>query len=161
MTLYLPRPVLDAVARHAKSDYPKECCGVLLGEVAGVEGCRVVEAIPTRNRRVDRPADRFAIAPEEILEALKRGRTRGNEIVGYYHSHPDRSGRPSEVDRRDAWSDTFYLILGLKTGRVEEVRSWRLCDSVFREAPVEIVSAFDSAGAPSPEGISNVPGQGP
>jgi proteasome lid subunit RPN8/RPN11 len=149
MTLYLPRPVLDVVARHAESDYPKECCGILLGSVVGVEGARIVEAIPTQNSRSDRAADRFAIAPEEILEALKRGRTQGDEIVGYYHSHPDRSGRPSEVDRRDAWSDTFYLILGLKAGRVDEVRSWRLCDSVFLEAPVEVVSSFESAGTPA------------
>ncbi len=126
--------------RDALRRYPSECCGILVGRPEPGEGAvRVLEVIPAENRRNDRPESRYLIAPEEVLAAQKRARSSGLEIVGYYHSHPDLSARPSPFDRETAWPDVSYLILSLRDGRVAEVRSWRLAEAGggFEEEPVE------------------------
>lgn len=68
----------------------------------------------------------YRVAPLVILEAQRQAREDGLEIVGYYHSHPSGSARPSALDRRNAWPDTWYVILGMRGSKLAEVKSWRL-----------------------------------
>ncbi len=82
------------------------------------------------------PTRRFVVSPASILEAQRHARAQELAVVGYYHSHPGGSGRPSDLDRRDAWPDTSYVILGLDGTEVASARSWRLDGSVFVEEVV-------------------------
>lgn len=99
--------MLDAVVAHAREAAPAECCGVLLG-VAD----RVVEAVRTRNL-ADR-STRFEIDPLDHIRARKRGRARGLEVIGFYHSHPHSAAEPSDTDRAEAnYPDHVHLIVSL------------------------------------------------
>lgn len=69
---------------------------------------------------------KFVVWPPAILKAQRTARADGLEIVGYYHSHPGGSARPSKVDRRDAWPGTSYVILGMEGRELISTRSWRL-----------------------------------
>ena len=95
----------DLIRWEAKRSYPHECCGILLGNV--VEGHRQVTLTLTcENMRVDSPADRYSINPEQVIAALKLARSRGESIIGFYHSHPDHSPNYSSTDLAEAhWFD--------------------------------------------------------
>ena len=48
---------------------------------------------------------------EQALES------KGLEIVGYYHSHPDHPSQYSEYDREHALPNMSYLIVSIVDGR--------------------------------------------
>ena len=71
----------DLIRWEAKRSYPHECCGILLGNV--VDGHRLVTLTLTcENMRVDSPADRYSINPEQVIAALKLARSRGRALSG-------------------------------------------------------------------------------
>lgn len=113
---------------EARRAYPEECCGILLGVVA--DGRRVVRSvIPIRNARRDSARNRYLITAEEMLAAEKRARESGSAIVGYFHSHPDVPPVPSLTDLKEAtWPNTSYVILSVREGLVDEIRSWTLAE---------------------------------
>jgi proteasome lid subunit RPN8/RPN11 len=55
-------------------------------------------------------------------------REEGQEIVGYYHSHPDHPARPSAFDAEHAWPWYSYLIVRIDRGRGADLASWVLDD---------------------------------
>lgn len=125
------------VEQHALVDSAVECCGLLVGRRDGPV-TTVVSAVRSRNR-AERPRDRFAIAPEAILEVM-RELPAGERIVGFYHSHPDGTARPSRYDREGSWPDASSLIVGVDRGKVVAVRSWRWSsdtDGLLEEAILE------------------------
>ena len=90
--------------RHARSGYPHEVCGVLLGTARDGAVRVASRGRPVANRETERPAVRYEIAPEDLMRrsAIAGARTTGSTSSGYYHSHPDHPARPSETDRRIA-----------------------------------------------------------
>jgi proteasome lid subunit RPN8/RPN11 len=85
----------------------------------------IMRVVPAANAHLDRTA-RYEIPPREILRAMTEGREMGEEVVGYFHSHPDRPAFPSDADRRDAWTGVSYLIVSVTAGDVGSMRSWRM-----------------------------------
>jgi proteasome lid subunit RPN8/RPN11 len=126
--LRIRRPQLTAMLEHACHGYPFEVCGVLLGE-----GSRVAAIVPVVNRETESPRVRYQIAPEDLIRVQREGRERGEEILGYYHSHPDHPARPSETDRRIAaqgLSDgVIHVVVGVERGERATPTAW-----VFRDA---------------------------
>lgn len=52
--------------------------------------------------------------PKEQFAAVKDIRSKGRELLGNFHSHPESPSRPSEEDIRLAYdSKIHYLILSL------------------------------------------------
>jgi proteasome lid subunit RPN8/RPN11 len=78
--------ILDAVKAHAATEYPKECCGLLLA--VG----KKQQYFPCTNTSTD-PTEEFRIDPEDY----GRGEDIG-EVIGIVHSHPDATSRPSPRD---------------------------------------------------------------
>lgn len=121
----------------AASAYPGEACGILLGRIDGDR--RVVEGFrPTPNRWSERE-DRYLVDPASLRRALAAEDEGGPRVLGFYHSHPDASPRPSETDRRLAWPWYYYVIIQVAAGRPERTRAWELdLDSGrFEERPVD------------------------
>jgi len=108
----------------------------------GPERIRVHRVLPARNERQGEAAGcSYLIAPETVLAARREARRLGFEVVGYYHSHPDRPAEPSGIDREDAWPGMSYLIVSLEEGRPVAARSWRLRPDreAFAEEELEAV----------------------
>jgi proteasome lid subunit RPN8/RPN11 len=56
------------------------------------------------------------------------------QLLGIYHSHPNHPAIPSEHDRVAALPYFSYVILSVKDGSIDHIRSWRLNDvSQFEE----------------------------
>jgi proteasome lid subunit RPN8/RPN11 len=126
MTLRLPGALAEEIRRHGEAAYPAECCGAMLGRVEGAAK-EVVRLSPAVNRRTDDP-HRYLIAPDDLRQLEREVREAGQEIVGYYHSHPDHPARPSAFDAEHAWPWYSYLIVRIDRGRGADMASWVLED---------------------------------
>lgn len=136
---FAPAPY-DELRRHGERCWPEESCGVLLGRVEG--GLRRV-TLALRCRNADpAPRVRYALDPCELLAAVKLARARGEEVVGFYHSHPGGPARPSAADLEEAyWPGCAYVVTAVDDGRAGETRGFLLSgreeERRFAEEPVE------------------------
>ena len=126
MTLRLPGALADEIRRHGEAAYPAECCGAMVGRAEGAAK-EVLRLSPAVNRRTDDP-HRYLIAPDDLRLLEREVRGAGQEIVGYYHSHPDHPARPSAFDAEHAWPWYSYLIVRIDRGRGADMASWVLDD---------------------------------
>jgi len=119
-----------ALRRHGEETYPQECCGVLLGG-ANDDGSRVVTSTARcGNTRTDSPENRYHIDPRELIRIQREGRERGEDIVGFYHSHPDHPARWSETDLAEAhWIGCSYVITSVEKGKASMTNSFELAGS--------------------------------
>lgn len=135
---------ISSIRTHAENTYPEECCGLLLGRATG-DVKTLVEVWPTQNAWTAEVEDdcspeklltkrrRYAISPADMLKGMKDGRDRNLEIIGIYHSHTDSAAVPSECDRSLAWAQYSYIIVSVRQGCSEDLRSWSLdTDSNFQ-----------------------------
>ena len=129
---------MDQMREHLEGGYPNEACGALLGRVNAADR-EVAEFRAMRNVITDRPWDRYALDPLEQLRVQKDAESRGLEIIGFAHSHPDHPPIPSRFDAEHAWSFYSYLVASVQNGVLRVARSWRLDDAkAFQEEPLEI-----------------------
>jgi len=119
-----------ALRRHGEETYPQECCGVLLGG-ANDDGTRVVTSTARcGNTRTDSPENRYHIDPRELIRIQREGRERGEDIVGFYHSHPDHPAHWSETDLAEAhWIGCSYVITSVEKGKASMTNSFELAGS--------------------------------
>jgi proteasome lid subunit RPN8/RPN11 len=137
VTLRLAGALAEEIRRHGEAAYPAECCGVLVGR-AEAEAKEVVRLAPAVNRRTDDP-HRYLIAADDLRRLEAEVRAAGQEIVGYYHSHPDHPARPSAFDTEHAWPWYSYLIVRIDRGRGADLASWVLDD----ERPLMLPESLD------------------
>ena len=121
--------VIETVVRHARAAAPNECCGMLVG------GGQVVDEAVRAGNISERPLARFLIEPKDHLDALRRARLRGRDVVGFYHSHPNSPASPSRTDIAEAtYSGHLFLIIGLASNP-PDVRLYRFEAGNFLETP--------------------------
>jgi proteasome lid subunit RPN8/RPN11 len=116
----------EELRRHGEETYPHECCGVLLGQMR--EDGRVVTSIARcGNTRDDSPHNRYSIDPRELVRIQRHGREQGEDIVGFYHSHPDHPARWSQTDLAEAhWLGCSYVITSVEKGKATVTNSFEL-----------------------------------
>ncbi len=133
----------DQVTRILERAYPREGCGVLTGRV--LDGRKVVLQIRAADNQRDDTQNRYLIDPEVIYDLEKELRLESQDILGFFHSHPDVAAVPSEYDRNHAWPWFSYLIVSVQEGQSEEARSWVLHEdrSAFDEERL-IITDSDS-----------------
>ena len=119
----------QALRRHGEETYPHECCGVLLGQMEG--DTRVVTSVVRcGNTRADSPHNRYNIDPRELIRIQREGRERGEDIVGFYHSHPDHPAMWSATDLAEAhWIGCSYVITSVEEGKAAVTNSFALAGS--------------------------------
>lgn len=127
---------VHAIKEHARETYPEECCGFLIGpasEPRRIAGTRRAKNVaPTDRER------RYVIDPMELLATSKTLRGTSDEILGFYHSHPDHPAVPSEHDRGRAWPWWSYLILSIVRRTPADLRAWLLDDETGAFRPDEL-----------------------
>jgi proteasome lid subunit RPN8/RPN11 len=145
---------LAALRAHAEEAYPHECCGVLLGnpkpqgrtpDGSTPQGWSVHAAVRCANARTDSPQNRYEIASAELVRILRSARDQGQEIAGFYHSHPDHPAEPSATDLVEAhWLQCSYVITEVAHGRAARTASFLLAgtiedDKYFEPEPIELI----------------------
>ena len=115
---------LTQIRAHGISDYPYECCGLLLGRF-GRDGKTVTETYPIPNAREESAKrNRFLITPEELMKGERYARDHDLEVVGFYHSHPDSPAVPSQYDLEHAWPTYSYIIVSTSADSANDLFSW-------------------------------------
>ena len=94
----IPKIIKDEIINNAKKNYPKECCGLLIGYIEDNKLICTV-SISTKNIAAN-PYLFFEIDPQEIINIQKLYRKNKMSIIGHYHSHPDSplGTKPSQRD---------------------------------------------------------------
>jgi proteasome lid subunit RPN8/RPN11 len=128
--LKLPQSAYDSLRRHGEETYPHECCGVLLGQMSE-DGVRTVTSVARAgNTRTDSAHNRYNIDPKDLIRIQREGRERGEEIIGFYHSHPDHPAQWSQTDHADAhWFCCSYVITSVEKGKAVVTNSFELTGS--------------------------------
>jgi proteasome lid subunit RPN8/RPN11 len=120
----------DDLRRHGEEIYPEECCGILIGEFEA-DGRHVHHGSRCRNACADSAGTRFEIDPRELIRTQREARERGLDIVGFYHSHPDRPAHWSATDRAEAhWIGCSYVITRVENGVAKETKSFVLAGTL-------------------------------
>src|ERR1035441_2663123 len=113
--------------QHGEETYPRECCGVLLGRFNDDGSKTVSRAARCGNTRADSPHNRYHIDPRELIRIQREGRERGEDIVGFYHSHPDHPAQWSVTDLAEAhWFGCSYVITSVGKGKATVTNSFEL-----------------------------------
>jgi len=137
MNLKLKRDGLRAIDEHALKNFPRECCGLLLGKF-GENVIEVKEVVEARNVLGSPVA--FEVDAELVFKAIKRAEKSGLELVGIYHSHPNIaayvSSRDSEIMK--LWPGVAWLIVSAARERVVERKVYIRKDGKIKE--LEIVA---------------------
>lgn len=125
-TLRLNRAAYLDLRAHGEETYPHECCGALLGRATS-DGWQVESAVRAGNTRTDSAHNRYQIAPTELVKIAREARSRGLEIAGFYHSHPDHPAQWSATDFAEAhWLGCSYVITEVAKGRAAATNSFLL-----------------------------------
>jgi [CysO sulfur-carrier protein]-S-L-cysteine hydrolase len=132
----IPQTLVEEMFAHARTSAPEECCGLL-----GGEGKSAASVHPLRNV-APRPEVAYEAAPEELFEAQRGMRARGETLVGVYHSHPrSNDPEPSRTDVRLAfYPDAFYFIIGFDEEGECVLRAFRISEREGRweSAPFKV-----------------------
>ncbi len=130
----ISRTVYEALVAHARSQAPREACGLLLGN-----GGRPERFVPTDNED-PRPEVRYRIPPAQLLRHLRAAEEAGEELVAVFHSHPRTEAYPSATDVAQAhYPDARYLILSLAVPDRPVLRAFLIRDGRVEEEPVRVV----------------------
>jgi proteasome lid subunit RPN8/RPN11 len=132
--LVLAPGVRDALLDHAREgadrEHPEEVCGVLAGECGPPDRVTATRRVPNVAAH---PRTEYELDPAATMAAIDRVEDRGDDAVGFYHSHPESDPVPSATDRaRATWPGYVYCIVSPP----DAVRAYRYVDDGFVEIPV-------------------------
>lgn len=130
--LILTREQAAQVEAHARSEYPREACGL-----GGGRNGKVENVYPLPN--AERSATRYLADPEAQLQAMLEIEDRGREIVAIYHSHPSSPPTPSDTDLEMAsYPEALYLIISLVERQRPALRAFHIHEGKSREVEVYV-----------------------
>lgn len=136
----ISRQHLEAMYRQARAEFPKECCGYILGDGEDAELVRC------KNRQdqlhaldpVEHPRtgeNGFNIGGRELLQ-LTRSFESPKPATIIYHSHPRVGAYFSEEDTRAAIAAGYpvdYLVIDAQEDEIREARLFRREGDAFVE----------------------------
>jgi len=127
MALRIPFSIFEQIRKYGEETYPFECCGVLLGSFDENGAKSVASIVACGNTRVDSPENRYHISPAELVRIQREAALAGDDIAGFYHSHPDHPAQWSATDLAEAhWTGCSYVITSIEKGRATTTNSFLL-----------------------------------
>ena len=137
-TLHLSTAQYGTVVAHCYDGLPDEACGLLAGPVgADGEPTGAVSAVyPCVN--ADASARTYTVDSRDLLHAMRDAESRGEELIGVWHSHTHSDAYPSDTDVRQALEPGWvYVLVSLKHAE-PVLRAYRVRDGVVGECEVAV-----------------------
>jgi proteasome lid subunit RPN8/RPN11 len=132
---------LDKIHAHLEAGYPHEACGILVGDIvfdAQTPTKTVRDVVLVQNaweavNERESQHNRYLISPDDMARADREAGKKNQDIIGFFHSHPDDRSRPSETDREWAWPVISFVIVsvrgdGASQSKATTTQSWVLRD---------------------------------
>jgi len=137
-TLRLSLEQYRAIVAHCYDGLPDEACGLLAGPITsdGEPTGAVTSVYPCTN--ADASARTYTVDSRDLLRSMRDAESRGDELVGVWHSHTHTDAYPSDTDVRQAFEPGWvYALVSLKHGD-PSLRAYRIRDGRTDEVAVEV-----------------------
>src|SRR3954462_4498532 len=108
---------------HAEAKFPNECCGAMIGQIDGDQK-HVISAEPMENAYAGAQGARYELRPEDLMEADKRARAAGLDLIGIFHSHPDCDAYFSKTDLENSCPWYSFVVLSIQKGEFHHANSF-------------------------------------
>jgi proteasome lid subunit RPN8/RPN11 len=136
MTLTISRAHVDAIVEQSRTEYPDECCGVILGPIGKGSPERLKPMINAAHSPTF-----YEFDPKDLLALYREIDDNDEEIVVIYHSHTETEAFPSRTDIAYAGEPGAHYVLVSSRKEIApaiEFRSFRIIDGVVTEEDVSI-----------------------
>jgi proteasome lid subunit RPN8/RPN11 len=129
----IPREIANQILRQAEHAPEEEICGLISGIGGEMRRCYPVPNVASDRRRL------FEMDPKDLIDAMRRMRENGEELIAIYHSHPEAPALPSLADiAQSEYPGVLYLIVSLGTKGVLDMRGFRLHGERIEEVPLHL-----------------------
>ena len=165
--LHIPSGIIQDMIAHARELAPHECCGILSGKEHTVaESYRITNILATMSEQElsrfegaklsdlkqlspDERADiAFQMDAREMAMAQRDIRSKGIDLIGFYHSHTFSPARPSQTDITIAMEFESYrqklnlpqplhLIVSIEHSENPVIRAYQIQDSQATEVSIK------------------------
>ena len=125
----------EVMVSHARSTYPNECCGAMLGTIDGDQKA-VQVAVTLENAFTGAQGARYELRQEDLLKADAEARRQGMDLIGIFHSHPDCDAYFSKTDLENSCPWYSFVVLSIQKGEFHHANSF-LPDPDQTSAPQE------------------------
>lgn len=139
----LPRPIADAIVDQARTEYPNEACGLIVGSTPAAEGGEALRYEACRNKAAS--PYRYEIHPDDLFRLTVAVDDADEVFWAIVHSHVRSPAVPSPTDIGLAfYPDALYILVSLADDQADAVtnarslRAWRIVDGTTIEVPVEV-----------------------
>lgn len=123
--IHISKDIMEAMGRHAREEYPRECCGMLAGKDK-----EITRIFKTRN--IAPGLDEYELDPLEQVHAFEEIDRLSLKLLGVYHSHPNHPCYPSGLDiGRAFYPDTAFFIISLSDAQPPQIKAF-----IIREGKV-------------------------
>jgi len=129
------------IVAHCYDGLPDEACGLLAGPVdeAGQPRGVVSTVYPCVN--ADASARTYTVDSRDLLRAMRDAQSRGEDLIGVWHSHTHSDAYPSDTDVRQALEPNWlYALISLKHAE-PVLRSYRIRDGIVAECEVALTDS--------------------
>lgn len=128
---------ISALHEQWGEEFLIEACGLIAGPVVDGDPTGEVTSVhPCRN--AEESARLYTVDSRDLLRASRDAESRGEEIVGVWHSHTHTEAYPSPTDVRQAVDPAwFYVIVSLREPD-PILRSFAIRDGEITEVPVVV-----------------------
>lgn len=131
--LQIPKDIHAHMIAHAKSVYPQEACGFLVGKAGAAK-----YFLPIEN--MDHSTVTYTMDPRQQLKAFKQISGEGLELLGIFHSHVASAAEPSQTDRQMAfYPEVSYLIVSLANMNQPDLKSFRIAGDDVTAEEIRVV----------------------
>lgn len=154
MVTLLPK-TLNEICKHAKEQFPNECCGVILKTETQefVRPCRNIQNDMHKDDPASYPRDArtaYLMHTDDLISIHKEAETQQRPIKAFYHSHPNHEAYFSAKDKSDAlmwgepaYPDVAYLVISIYEDTIRVVKAfvWDNKNSDFIETPIQTTTS--------------------
>jgi [CysO sulfur-carrier protein]-S-L-cysteine hydrolase len=136
----IPRSIYEGVVRHAKKEFPAECCGILGGRNGSVQ-----KAFEVKNG--EGSSTRYSISAQEQMRVFEEMDQESMEMIATYHSHPLTPAFPSQTDVELApYPEVTVVIISLKEVSNPVVNAFRIHQQGIDPKEIKIMEGGLVAG---------------
>ena len=115
------REIVEEMERHAREEYPRECCGMLAGRE------RIITKL-FKTKNIAKSIEEYELDPLEQVEAFEEIDRLSMKLLGVYHSHPHHPGYPSGLDIQQAfYPGTAFFIISLLDYNNPQLKAYKIC----------------------------------
>lgn len=118
MNVELSDDLRERIVEHCRRALPNEGCGLL-----ALDGDRIMDVYPTAN--ADESPTSYTIPPQEHYDAVMDAESKGWEVRGAFHSHPQGPARMSATDLERALEPGWLYVVVALDGQNLDFGAWR------------------------------------